>query len=78
MNSTQGQRWSLCGMYVIIKHNTVVLNTYPFVNQEHLPFTVLILFTILISPRIFSYSSFRILCRLTIDGIYSLHLVSLL
>ena len=52
--------------------------TYPFGKQKHSACTLLILFRKFITPRLFSYSSFRICYGCTIDEICSLHLVSLL
>ena len=78
MKSTYQHPWFLCGMCIIIKRNIVELNTYPLGNQELLPFTVLKLFSINISPPLFIYSSFKIWYGFTIDENCSLHLLSLL
>ena len=78
MKSTQGHPWFLRGMCIIINRNSLVLSTYCLGNQVSLPFTVLMLFRILITPRISSYSSLKILYGFTIYEICSLHLLSLL
>jgi len=65
-------------MCIIIKRVMVVLKTYPLGNQERLPFTVLMLFTILTTPRLCSYISFKIWYGFTIDEICSLRLLSFL
>jgi hypothetical protein len=71
MKSTHKQPWYLCYMCLIIKCN------YPFGNQNHLQFVVLMFRKSIISRR-FSYSSFRIFYGFTGDEICSLQLVSLL
>jgi len=72
------QPWYLqvCGMCIIVTRNDG-LKYISFGNQERLPFTVLMLRKF-ITPRLFSYSSFRIWYGFTVYEICSLQLVSFL
>ena len=78
MKSTHRQCWFLCGMFIIVKSIVLVLNIYPLGNQESLPFSFLLFLRILITPRLFSYSSLNIWYGLTIEETCSLRLLSLL
>jgi hypothetical protein len=70
------QPWCLCGLFIIITRSDS-LKYISFGNQKLLPLTVL-MNRIFITPRLFSYSSFRIWYDFTVDEICSLQLVSLL
>jgi hypothetical protein len=78
MKSTHRHPLLFCGMRIIIKPIMLVLNTYYLGNQERLPFIVLMLVSIRITPLLFSYCSFKIWYGFTIDENCSLLLLSFL